>query len=1479
MAAHGTAVALALALVLAACSSGDGGSDAARPTRTTRTTAVPDRPAPQPGRPALDRLSVSTSGRPRVVDAKGNTVTLRGANLNALGDYYQDDPDLPPVEPPTAADWDAMAAHGFDVVRLIVHWSKLEPTRGELDQAYVSQIRQAVRSAGARGIYTVIDFHQDAWGKYIASPKGTTCGPGTEPAIGWDGAPEWATITDGADTCRPTGSREGAPAVKAAFANFYRNTDGIRDAYAATVTKVAKAFADDPMVAGYDLFNEPNKVLKDNDESSARYTDLLDSLITGIRAAEEAAGGFPHLLFLEPIVLFPLGGTMPTEDLVDDPNIVFAPHNYAEVIVDILSVEQTFSISASAAEDRGWPLWIGEYGVFSKSPDDLDVLRRFAAEEDRRLAVGSAEWQWRQRCGDPHSIGTPGGAPGDPQIHLNVTRCPADTDDGPNDELLAVVGRAYAPRPRRDHQGGLRPGRPVRHRRRGGHRSRRPPRGLGARQHRRRSGGRRPRRREDHEGAGRRLRRGHRHRRALVPGPRCRALGDRAPAAWPARCCRGRTRWAEGGFGNPEPSPGQPFRPRLRRPKEVVAREGVTITMQLDRPAGWTNPQATAVARQAARPTGRTAPRPTPPIAAGVLAASVLASLAAVLVPGAPGRGPGMLVALAATVAVALSVHRRRPATAPAWLLVAAGRLLSAAAGLDRPGRAVDGSTAPHLLNAVGFALTAWGLVVLARHLTRVWDRTRWIDSCVVALAIGLAGSAALAHPHLGAGTGWLGQWLTPLQPAVDLFLVLLATRSILAVRSRPLVLRLLLGSLVAQAVGDLGVRWLAPAGLGLPARTGTATTIVAAALLGAAAAHPGIATTPRSTVAWRRLGVVRFAVLVASSVLPLAVLVGLAAADRSSTAVVAYLATGAAVIGVLVLVRVSGLVSYADALADDRHRSRFEALVESSHDAVVVVDRSGLVGWASPAVTAVLGPAPDEVAGRPLDALVGHRAANELSGSLDRLRWTVRGTTVDVRFSLDPEPGTDRERSIEGVATNLLDDPAVEGVVVVVRDVTDRMELEAQLLDQAFVDPLTGLANRALFRDRVEHRQARVRDGDGRGPAVLFVDLDDFKVVNDSLGHSRGDELLAIAGRRIAEALAPGDTAARLGGDEFGVLLEDTTEAEAHLVADRILQLLAVPVLLGDFPVAVEASIGVALARSAAETASILLRNADLAMYEAKREGKGRVHLFHEELHERELRQFTFRTELGAALDRAELSVVYQPIVDMDTEALVGAEALLRWHHPLHGTISPLDFIPVAEATRAIVPIGRWVLQVACEQLAEWTPTLGPLSMDVNVSAVQLLDPGFTDDVAAVLAATGVAPERLVLELTESILVQDARAAHDVLDGLRALGVRLAIDDFGTGYSSLAYLQNFPIDIVKIDRTFVNQLGHDGRSRALAQSIIAIAGSLGIDTIAEGIETSEQAAAVSALDCLRGQGFHYSRPVEPAAFLALAHATAAVVD
>ncbi len=377
----------------------------------------------------------------RIVDAADREVLLRGVNINAWGEYFQADPKLSPTLPITAADWDAMAGLGFSVIRLIVSWSRLEPQRGAFDQAYIEQVRTAIRAAAERGISTIVDMHQDAWGMFIATPPGTACETGREAAIGWDGAPAWATLTDGTSTCRLPGFREGAPAVSTAFTNFYNNTGGIRDALVTTWGRLAGALGTEPGVVGFDLFNEPNPALPDA-EQPVRYGEFVAGSIASIRSAESTAGSPRHLILVEPIVGFPLPNHLPSLPAIADADLVFSPHNYAEAIgPKILTIEQTFSADIKGAATMAAPMWIGEYGWWDTSADTLPKLARYAAAEDA-ARTGGAWWQWRQACGDPHSIGVFGGTPGD-QTHLNKVRCPDDQDLGLTEEFAAIAGRAY----------------------------------------------------------------------------------------------------------------------------------------------------------------------------------------------------------------------------------------------------------------------------------------------------------------------------------------------------------------------------------------------------------------------------------------------------------------------------------------------------------------------------------------------------------------------------------------------------------------------------------------------------------------------------------------------------------------------------------------------------------------------------------------------------------------------------------------------------------------------------------------------------------------------------------------------------------------------------------------------------------------------------------------------------------------------------
>ncbi|GIW44596.1 MAG: hypothetical protein KatS3mg077_1878 [Candidatus Binatia bacterium] len=378
-----------------------------------------------------------------IYDSEGRQVLLRGVNVNSLGDYYQDNAELPPVLPLSEEDFREMAALGFNVVRLIVSWSALEPQPGRHDANYLGRIRQAVRWANTAGLYVVLDMHQDAWGKYIATPAGTNCGGTREPAIGWDGAPQWATITDGRSTCRSPGVRELSPAVSQAFENFYADREGIQTAFVRTWAYLAGAFAREAGVAGYDLFNEPhwgNNIIG----SGVKLTGLYGRLIPAIREAERAAGGFPHIVFFEPVVLWPVDGSLPDPQVMADPHLVFAPHNYAESITGFnpLTIEQVFEKARADAELYQVAFWIGEYGWFSDPAANKSRVARYAAEEDRHK-VGGAWWQWKQSCGDPHSIGIPGGTPASLLIHLRYTACPANEDLGLVPEWVAVLSRPY----------------------------------------------------------------------------------------------------------------------------------------------------------------------------------------------------------------------------------------------------------------------------------------------------------------------------------------------------------------------------------------------------------------------------------------------------------------------------------------------------------------------------------------------------------------------------------------------------------------------------------------------------------------------------------------------------------------------------------------------------------------------------------------------------------------------------------------------------------------------------------------------------------------------------------------------------------------------------------------------------------------------------------------------------------------------------
>ncbi|MGZ4356924.1 MAG: putative bifunctional diguanylate cyclase/phosphodiesterase, partial [Gaiellaceae bacterium] len=447
---------------------------------------------------------------------------------------------------------------------------------------------------------------------------------------------------------------------------------------------------------------------------------------------------------------------------------------------------------------------------------------------------------------------------------------------------------------------------------------------------------------------------------------------------------------------------------------------------------------------------------------------------------------------------------------------------------------------------------------------------------------------------------------------------------------------------------------------------------------------------------------------------------------------------------------------------------------------------------------------------------------------------------------------------------TDLLHDEHVRGIVLNSRDVSERKAFEEQLAHQAFHDPVTKLANRALFSDRVEHALMRTQRG-VHEIAVMFIDLDDFKTVNDSLGHAAGDEVLQEVGRRLKIAVRPGDTVARFGGDEFAVLLDGVSgSSDAADAAGRILRALDLPIEIEGKNVFPRASVGICLVGEEVETpeASELLRNADVAMYMAKRDSKGSYRVFEPTMHERVVERLELRSDLQHALTMDQLELHYQPVVRLADRTILGVEALVRWNHPTRGTIPPIQFIPVAEETGLIIPMGRWILETACHEGARLQKAFSraePLTMSVNLSVRQLQSETLIADVRQALEVSGLPAASLVLEITESLMLTDTDFAMMQLHELKALGIRLAMDDFGTGYSSLSYLSRFPVDILKMDRSFV---GAEDNS-TLTSAIIALGTSLSLEVVAEGIELAEQASSLEELGCELGQGFLFARPMD----------------
>jgi diguanylate cyclase (GGDEF)-like protein/PAS domain S-box-containing protein len=543
---------------------------------------------------------------------------------------------------------------------------------------------------------------------------------------------------------------------------------------------------------------------------------------------------------------------------------------------------------------------------------------------------------------------------------------------------------------------------------------------------------------------------------------------------------------------------------------------------------------------------------------------------------------------------------------------------------------------------------------------------------------------------------------------------------------------------------------------------------------------------------------------------------------------------------------------------------ARFASLVQNSSDLITVVGQDATITYQSPSSEHILGYQPEELIGTRFDRLVPPEDAGGLLRLLaDGSAYARRDGQV-IECTLRHRDG--ELRQFEILHTNLLDDAHVCGIVLNARDISERKTFEEQLAHQAFHDPVTNLANRALFVERVRHAIGRARR-EQRELGVMFLDIDDFKTINDSLGHGAGDAALIDVAKRLSNSIRTSDTAARFGGDEFVVLLEDLDSTEvATEVAERVLDDLRRPLVVAGKELVVRGSIGISIMEASSTAgADELIRDADAAMYIAKRDGKGSYRLFEPEMHAGVLARLELRADLQRALEAGQFELHYQPIIRLADGRVAGMEALLRWHHPDRGLVLPADFVPFAEETGLIVPIGRWVLREACLQAAavQWMWTDDPaLYICVNLSVRQLQHSDVISDVREALAESKLEPELLMLEITESMLIEDPEVAIVKLEELRALGVRIAMDDFGTGYSSLSYLSRFPVDVIKMDRSFLRP--ESTREAAdLSSAVVALGSSLSLAVVAEGIEFDDQLSRLRDLGCELGQGFHFAEPME----------------
>ena len=841
-----------------------------------------------------------------------------------------------------------------------------------------------------------------------------------------------------------------------------------------------------------------------------------------------------------------------------------------------------------------------------------------------------------------------------------------------------------------------------------------------------------------------------------------------------------------------------------------------------------------------------------------------------------PDPTRALLVAVLGVTVVAAAAPgllRLPRGTRGAWgLVVASLAVIVGARVVDAGWEPVTG-TPPALepilvADPMGALLLAAGVATVVGP-PRLRDLASTVDALIIAVAVGTAVGVLVVQPAWSqAEADALGPLPLVAYPGAHLVLLVATVGLAMVAPWRVPAARLLAagslglvatcGAVVALLVRDAGAT-------GTPADLGAMISLVllALAVRAPSARDLSVHESPARAMdaPWR-------ITLVAAALLLLP-LTALGIAQRRADVVVAFATT---LLVLLLTARLALLFrdlrdSRARELEEEQHRGhrRLEALVRHASDALLVLGERDRITYATPAATALFGADPtgwtstEMIAHvHPEDRDATHRILLE-SLVQDDGRPARLGTRL-----LDAERG---ERHIEVVAVDLTRDPDVGGTVLTFRDTTERVELERRLRHLAFHDPLTGLSNREVLQDRLVQALGRAARNE-RPIAVLLCDLDDFKDVNDTYGHGVGDQLLIALAERLRGAARSTDTVARLGGDEFAILCEGIHgHRDAIEIARRVLAATDDPVEIGGRHLRAGVSIGVAV-DDGRRSGQDLLRDADIALYEAKADGKQRWSVHRRRMTERAHARLQLANDLARAVEAGEIEVAFQPIVRMSDLAIAGVESLARWEHPAHGWVPPAQFIPLAEETGQIVPLGDIVMRTALATLGDWLARDAALDlrMGVNVSARQVRDPQLPSRLAGWLAEHAIDPSRLVLELTESVMLDEADDAIDVMQQLRELGVRFAVDDFGTGYSSLAYLRRLPVDIVKTDRAFVRELGHDDTSDDLVRAVIEMARSLRLDVVAEGVEDVVQRDALLEMGCGFAQGYLFSRPVAAAA-------------